>query len=184
LNDNINRKVLITKVIDMDRKTWKLFKNVDKYPDDLKPKDIDLEIRDAIFKINKSGWVWSVFSCAGHKKNFQTSELEIKSDGNYRTGKIIKVYVFLAFIVETPNIGKLLSCVYNAFNENFMNIEINNYKFQAIDGYEKLTVHIYVKSNIWNSVNPDYSDIFDKLHAVRIRVECSLIKLFREIAYQ
>ena len=37
-----------------------------KLPDELAEDDIDPLIRDAVFRINKSGWVWTAASCQGH----------------------------------------------------------------------------------------------------------------------
>jgi len=40
----------------------------DKAPHELAPEDVDEGIREAVFKINGSAWVWTLSCCAGHEK--------------------------------------------------------------------------------------------------------------------
>jgi hypothetical protein len=40
----------------------------DKAPHELTPEDVDEGIREAVVKINRSAWVWTLSCCAGHEK--------------------------------------------------------------------------------------------------------------------
>ncbi len=64
----------------------------------VKPKDIDKNIREGIIRINKSDWVWTVFSCSGHKNK--------------------PYHPYLVFIVDNKYKGLLLENIYNSFSTN------------------------------------------------------------------
>ena len=58
----------------------KLFVSVE--PKKLKKSHIDSKIRNAIFKINTSDWVWTLWSCQGHFKKDKYQTLN-KNLGNH-----------------------------------------------------------------------------------------------------
>jgi hypothetical protein len=110
------------------------------YPDprNVNPKDIDKKIRDGIVRINKSDWVWTVFSCSGHKN------------------KISRPY--LVFIVDNKYKGLLLENIYNSFSTGINNITFplcGGRAFEISTGYNDnnftmITLHMsrYKKSRL------------------------------------
>jgi hypothetical protein len=79
------------------------------YPDprNVNPKDIDKNIRDGIVRINKSDWVWTVFSCSGHTNKFS--------------------HPYIVFIVDNKYKGLLLENIYNSFYKDIDNINLPLY---------------------------------------------------------
>lgn len=66
-------------------------------PSELVPEQIDPLIRNAVFKINESGWVWTGESCQGHPD----CEEELTPWG-------LNIDPFLRLICRTENLGRMM----------------------------------------------------------------------------
>ena len=68
---------------------------------------LDSKIAEAVFSINASGWVWTVWSCEGHDH-----------------GEGCKTIPYLGLVVQTNRVGELLEILYEAALEIRQEIEI------------------------------------------------------------
>ena len=101
------------------------------YPDprNVNPKDIDKKIRDGIVRINKSNWVWTVYSCSGHMNKFS--------------------HPYIVFIVDNKYKGLLLENIYNSFNKDIddikfsmLSLHISGYKRSRLKEYQSILNNI------------------------------------------
>lgn len=65
-------------------------------PEDLTEFDVDIEVRQAVARINASGWVWTTWSCQGHMEH-----------NGY-------TMPYLGLVVKQEHLGMLLEILYDA----------------------------------------------------------------------
>ena len=91
----------------------KLFASIE--PKKLKKSHIDNKIRDAVYKINSSDWVWTIWSCQGHihKKDY-------------------KSITYISFCCLKGHEPKLVNSVYQSIEKYHFNLSNDNFKRQEI----------------------------------------------------
>lgn len=106
------------------------------YPDprNVEGANIDKKIRDGILRINKSNWVWTLFSCSGHKKKSYTPYLVFIVDKKYKGLLLEHIYDSLSLQSTYNNIFPLHGGLYFRVNPGYSD---NNF----------CTLTVYFKKN-------------------------------------
>ena len=101
----------------------------------LKKIKIDSKVRNAVEKINCSSWVWTIFSCQGHKYKYSATTLP-----------------YFVFIVKNEHKAKFLEIIFDTLPSN------NNDKFPLMG--HSLEIQCGMKDELFTVVTVYWSSAF------------------------